>query len=115
MDSETDWAMLKLWAKAQSTLMSAHIALWKDKYQLINDMNNVIDQAKFLSDVEQYWTNVKDCVNLENNEITKELSIVSDDTKNRLSQAVNGIVIDKKPKIAVVSTDTHSTLATIVN
>ena len=106
MDSETDWAMLKLWAKAQSKLTSAHIALWKDKYQLINDMNNVIDQAKFLSDVEQFWTNVKDCVNLENNEISKELSIVSDDCKNRLSQAVNGIVIDKKPEtVAIVATD----------
>jgi hypothetical protein len=66
-------------------------------------MNSIIEQAKFIADVEQYWTNVRDCVNFENNVISKELSIVSEDTKSRLSQAINNIDV-KKPDTVVVAT-----------
>ena len=62
-----------------------------------------IEQSKFIADVEQYWTNVRECVNFENNEISKELSIVSEDTKSRLSQAINNIDV-KKPDTVVVAT-----------
>jgi len=103
MSSQSDWDMLKLWGKAQSQLTNAHRELWKTKYQLITDMNSIIEQAKFIADVEQYWTNVRDCVNFENNVISKELSIVSEDTKSRLSQAINNIDV-KKPDTVVVAT-----------
>ena len=59
-------------------------------------MGSIIDQAKFIGDVEQYWTNVRECVNFENSDIGKELSIVSEQTKTRLSQAMNNIKLDDK-------------------
>lgn len=103
MSRQSDWDMLKVWAQAQSRLTNAHRELWKVKYQLITDMNSIIEQSKFIADVEQYWTNVRECVNFENNEISKELSIVSEDTKSRLSQAINNIDV-KKPDTVVVAT-----------
>ena len=66
------------------------------EYELITDMNSIIDQAKFIGDIEQYWTNVRECVNFENSDIGKELSIVSEQTKTRLSQAMNNIKLDDK-------------------
>ena len=103
MSSQSDWEKLKSWGKAQSRLTNAHRELWKVKYQLITDMNNIIEQSKFIADVEQYWTNVRECVNFENNVISQELSIVSEDTKSRLSQAINNIDV-KKPDTVVVAT-----------
>ena len=68
-------------------------------------MNSIIDQAKFIGDIEQYWTNVRECVNFENSDIGKELSIVSEQTKTRLSQAMNNIKLDDKeqPTVAGVA------------
>ena len=103
LDTKADYDMLKLWAKAQSDLTNAHRSLWKEKYQLTTDMNSIIDQAKFIADVEQYWTNVRDCVNFENNDISKELSIVSEDAKARLSQAINNIDTGKPDTLVVAS------------
>ena len=103
MSDRDEWEYLKLWGKAQSRLTNAHRELWKVKYQLITDMNSIIEQAKFIADVEQYWTNVRDCVNFENNEISRELSIVSEDTKSRLSQAINNIDVGKPDSAVVVS------------
>jgi hypothetical protein len=103
LESETDWLMLKQFEKARSGLLNAHRELWKTKYELITDMNSIIDQAKFLGDIEQYWTNVRDCVNFENSDIGKELSIVSEQTKTRLSQAMNNIKLDdNEPELVVV-------------
>ena len=105
LESETDWLMLKQFEKAKSMLTNAHRELWKTKYELITDMASIIDQAKFLGDIEQYWTNVRECVNFENSDIGKELSIVSEQTKTRLSQAMNNIKLDDKeqPTVAVVA------------
>jgi hypothetical protein len=104
LDNESDWLMLKQFEKAKSMLMNAHRELWKEKYALITDMSSIIDQAKFLGDVEQYWTNVRECVNFDNTDIGRELSIVSEQTKTRLSQAMNNIKLDdKEPTIAVVN------------
>ena len=105
LDNESDWLMLKSFEKAKSMLMNAHRELWKAKYELITDMNSIIDQAKFIGDIEQYWTNVRECVNFENTDIGKELSIVSEQTKTRLSQAMNNIKLDDKPDVAVVATN----------
>ena len=104
LDNQSDWLMLKSFEKAKSMLMNAHRELWKEKYSLITDMASIIDQAKFLGDVEQYWTNVRECVNFENSDIGKELSIVSEQTKTRLSQAMNNIKLDdNEPTVAVVN------------
>ena len=104
MTNEADWEMLKLFEKSKSKLMTAHKELWKAKYELITDMASIIDQAKFIGDVEQYWTNVRECVNFENSDIGKELSIVSEQTKTRLSQAMNNIKLDdKEPELVVVN------------
>jgi hypothetical protein len=105
MTNEADWEMLKLFEKSKSMLMNAHTELWKTKNELITDMNSIIDQAKFIGDIEQYWTNVRECVNFENSDIGKELSIVSEQTKTRLSQAMNNIKLDDKeqPTVAVVA------------
>ena len=104
MDNESDWLMLKQFERSKSRLMVAHQDLWKAKNTLITDMNSIIDQSKFLGDIEQYWTNVRECVNFENSDIGKELSIVSEQTKTRLSQAMNNIKLDDKPDVAVVAT-----------
>ena len=103
LSDEDEWTYLESWGKAQSRLTNAHRELWKVKYQLITDMNSIIEQAKFIADVEQYWTNVRDCVNFENNEISRELSIVSEDTKSRLSQAINNIDVGKPDSAVIVS------------
>ena len=104
MDNESDWLMLKQFERSKSRLMVAHQDLWKAKNTLITDMNSIIDQSKFLGDIEQYWTNVRECVNFENSDIGKELSIVSEQTKTRLSQAMNNIKLDDKPDVAIVAT-----------
>ena len=104
MSNENDWDMLKLFEKSKSILTNAHRDLFKVKYELITDMNSIIDQAKFIGDIEQYWTNVRECVNIENSDIGKELSIVSEQTKTRLSQAMNNIKLDdKEPELVVVN------------
>ena len=104
MDNESDWNLLKTFEKSKSNLMNAHRDLWKTKNELITDMHSIIDQAKYIGDIEQYWTNVRECVNFENSDIGKELSIVSEQTKTRLSQAMNNIKLDEKPEVAVVAT-----------
>ena len=104
MTSQADWEQLKFFEKSKSMLTKAHRELWKAKHELITDMNSIIDQAKFIGDVEQYWTNVRECVNFENSDIGKELSIVSEQTKTRLSQAMNNIKLDNTPDVAVVAT-----------
>ena len=48
----------------------------------------IIDQAKFLSDVKEYWQDVEQCVSFDTSDISRELSIVSDDTKERLKHSL---------------------------
>ena len=100
MCEEHHWEQLKMYAKAQSSLTNAHRELWKMKYELVKDMNSIIDQAKFLSDVKEYWQDVEDCVSFETSDLSRELSIVSDDTKERLrhSLAVRQNAREQQPK-----------------
>ena len=100
MCGETHWEQLKMYAKAQSGLTNAHRELWQMKYELVKDMNSIIDQAKFLSDVKEYWQDVEDCVSFETSDLSRELSIVSDDTKERLrhSLAVRQTAREQQPK-----------------
>jgi len=100
MCEEHHWEQLKMYAKAQSYLTNAHRELWQTKYELVKDMNSIIDQAKFLSDVKEYWPDVQECVSFETSDISRELSIVSDDTKERLkhSLAVRQTAREQQPK-----------------
>ena len=100
MCGETHWEQLKMYAKAQSSLTNAHRELWQMKYELVKDMNSIIDQAKFLSDVKEYWPDVQECVSFETSDISRELSIVSDDTRERLkhSLAVRQTAREQQPK-----------------
>ena len=100
MCEEHHWEQLKMYAKAQSSLTNAHRELWQMKYELVKDMNSIIDQAKFLSDVKEYWQDVEDCVSFETSDLSRELSIVSDDTKERLrhSLAVRQSAREQQPK-----------------
>ena len=100
MCGETHWEQLKMYAKAQSSLTNAHRELWQMKYELVKDMNSIIDQAKFLSDVQEYWPDVQECVSFETSDLSRELSIVSDDTKERLkhSLAVRQTAREQQPK-----------------
>ena len=109
MCGETEWEQLKMYAKAQSSLTNAHRELWQMKYELIKDMNSIIDQAKFLSDVKEYWQDVEDCVSFETSDLSRELSIVSDDTKERLrhSLAVRQSAREQQPKEVEVAVPTQ--------
>ena len=100
MCEEHHWEQLKMYAKAQSSLTNAHRELWQMKYELVKDMNSIIDQAKFLSDVKEYWPDVQECVSFETSDLSRELSIVSDDTKERLkhSLAVRQTAREQQPK-----------------
>lgn len=100
MCEQHHWEQLKMYAKAQSSLQNAHRELWQMKYELVKDMNSIIDQAKFLSDVKEYWQDVEECVSFETSDLSRELSIVSDDTKERLkhSLAVRQSAREQQPK-----------------
>ena len=109
MCGETHWEQLKMYAKAQSSLTNAHRELWQMKYELVKDMNSIIDQAKFLSDVQEYWPDVQECVSFETSDLSRELSIVSDDTKERLkhSLAVRQTAREQQPKEVEVAVPTQ--------
>jgi len=109
MCEEHHWEQLKMYAKAQSSLQNAHRELWQMKYELIKDMNSIIDQAKFLSDVKEYWQDVEDCVSFETSDLSRELSIVSDDTKERLrhSLAIRQSAREQQPKEVEVAVPTQ--------
>ena len=109
MCDEHHWEQLKMYAKAQSYLTNAHRELWQMKYELVKDMNSIIDQAKFLADVKEYWQDVEDCVSFETSELSRELSIVSEDTKERLrhSLAVRQTAREQQPKEVEVAVPTQ--------
>ena len=88
--NDEQWTMLRHFERAKSLLVQSHIELWKAKNNLIQGMNSVIDQAKFLDEVKEYWTDVESCVDLSTgNAIGSEVVIVSDDMKDLLKQTVN--------------------------
>ena len=82
--NESDYEQLRAFNKSKSNMHNAQRDIFKEKIQLINDMNAVVDQAKFLSEVKKYWIDLDDCVNFDADEIGTAVSIISDDTKQRL-------------------------------
>ena len=84
INNESDWEQLRAFNKTKTIMHNAQKDIFKEKIQLINDMNAVVDQAKFLSEVRKYWVDLDQCVNFDADEIGTAVSIISDDTKQRL-------------------------------
>ncbi len=68
-------------------MINAQRDVFKEKNTLINDMNMVIDQSKFLSEVKPYWEDIELCVNFDDQNIGTAISIVSEETKDRLKES----------------------------
>ena len=64
-------------------MIVAQQKLYEHKAKIISVMNDVIDQAKFLSEVKPYWVDLEQCVNFDI-ETGNALSIVSEDSKQLL-------------------------------
>ena len=77
--------------------------LAKHKITLVNDMNMVVDQAKFLSEVKPYWIDIESCVNFDDQNIGTAVSIVSEETKQRLLDSAK-IRQAQRDILAVVTT-----------
>ena len=87
IDSESDWQLLRTYNKSRSAMINAQRDVFKEKNMLINDMNMVIDQSKFLSEVKPYWEDIELCVNFDDQNIGTAISIVSEETKDRLKES----------------------------
>ena len=110
INSESDFEQLRAFNKSKTIMHNAQRDIFKEKIQLVNDMNAVVDQSKFLNEVRKYWIDLDDCVNFDADEIGTAVSIISDDTKQRLldsaklRQAQRDIVaVVKTPKGKVLS------------
>ena len=84
INSQDDWQQLRSFNRSKTNMQNAQKDIFKEKIQLINDMNAVVDQAKFLNEVKKYWVDLDQCVNFDADEIGTAVSIISDDTKQRL-------------------------------
>ena len=82
--NQDDWQQLRSFNRSKTNMQNAQKDIFKEKIQLINDMNAVVDQAKFLNEVKKYWTDLDQCVNFDADEIGTAVSLISDDTKQRL-------------------------------
>jgi len=82
--NQDDWQQLRSFNRSKTNMQNAQKDIFKEKIQLINDMNAVVDQAKFLNEVKKYWIDLDQCVNFDADEIGTAVSIISDDTKQRL-------------------------------
>ena len=83
-DNEFDWKKLNDYDISRREMIFAQRDLAKHKMTLVNDMNMVVDQAKFLSEVKPYWIDIEACVNFDDQNIGTAVSIVSEETKQRL-------------------------------
>jgi hypothetical protein len=82
--NQDDWQQLRSFNRSKTNMQNAQKDIFKEKIQLINDMNAVVDQAKFLNEVKKYWVDIDQCVNFDADEIGTAVSLISDDTKQRL-------------------------------
>ncbi len=82
--NQDDWQQLRSFNRSKTNMQNAQKDIFKEKIQLINDMNAVVDQAKFLNEVKSYWIDIDQCVNFDADEIGTAVSLISDDTKQRL-------------------------------
>jgi len=84
INSESDYEQLRAFNKSKTNMHNAQKDIFKEKIEDINIMNNIVDQSKFLSEVKKYWIDLEQCVNFDADEIGTAVSIISDDTKQRL-------------------------------
>jgi len=108
--NENDWQQLRSFNRAKTNMHNAQRDIFKEKIQLINDMNAVVDQSKFLSEVRKYWIDLDDCVNFDADEIGTAVSIISDDTKQRLLDSAK-LRQAQRDIVAVVKTPKEKVLA----
>jgi len=108
--NESDFEQLRAFNKSKTNMHNAQRDIFKEKIQLINDMNAVVDQAKFLSEVKKYWVDLDDCVNFDADEIGTAVSIISDDTKQRLLDSAK-LRQAQRDIVAVVKTPKEKVLA----
>ena len=108
--NESEWQQLRSFNRAKTNMHNAQRDIFKEKIQLINDMNAVVDQAKFLSEVRKYWIDLDDCVNFDADEIGTAVSIISDDTKQRLLDSAK-LRQAQRDIVAVVKTSKEKVLA----
>ena len=109
-DSEFDWKKLKDYDISRREMIYAQRDLAKHKMTLVNDMNMVVDQAKFLSEVKPYWIDIEDCVNFDDQNIGTAVSIVSEETKQRLLDSAK-IRQAQRDIVAVIKTPKEKELA----
>ena len=110
INSESDYEQLRAFNRSKTNMHNAQKDIFKEKIQLINDMNAVVDQAKFLNEVRKYWIDLDDCVNFDADEIGTAVSIISDDTKQRLLDSAK-IRQAQRDIVAVVKTPKGKVLA----
>jgi len=108
--NESDYEQLRAFNKSKTNMHNAQRDIFKEKIQLINDMNAVVDQSKFLSEVRKYWVDLDDCVNFDADEIGTAVSIISDDTKQRLLDSAK-LRQAQRDIVAVVKTPKEKVLA----
>jgi hypothetical protein len=110
INNESDYEQLRAFNKSKTNMHNAQRDIFKEKIQLINDMNAVVDQAKFLNEVRKYWIDLDDCVNFDADEIGTAVSIISDDTKQRLLDSAK-LRQAQRDIVAVVKTPKEKVLA----
>ena len=110
INSESDYEQLRAFNRSKTNMHNAQKDIFKEKIQLINDMNAVVDQAKFLSEVRKYWIDLDQCVNFDADEIGTAVSIISDDTKQRLLDSAK-LRQAQRDIVAVVKTPKEKVLA----
>ena len=109
INSESDYEQLRAFNKSKTIMHNAQKDIFKEKIQLINDMNAVVDQAKFLNEVRKYWIDLDDCVNFDADEIGTAVSIISDDTKQRLLDSAK-LRQAQRDIVAVITTPKEKSL-----
>ena len=102
-DNEFDWKKLNDYDVSRREMIYAQRHLAKHKLTLVNDMNMVVDQAKFLSEIKPYWADLEQCVNFDDQNIGTAVSIVSEETKQRLLDSAK-IRQAQRDILAVVTT-----------
>ena len=101
-NSELDWKKLKDYDVSRREMIVAQQKLYEHKSKIISVMNDVIDQAKFLSDVKPYWSDLENCVNFDD-DTGNALSVVSEEGKQLLLNTAK-IRQAERDIIAVVTT-----------
>jgi len=108
--SEHDWQKLKDYDVSRREMIYAQRDLAKHKTRLVSDMTEVINQAKFLSEVKLHWPDLESCVNLDDQDVGTAISIISEETKQRLLDSAK-IRQAQRDILAVIKTPKEKELA----